>query len=59
MALLLLEIARALNELKQQNYKFKRTIILHSYDGEEYGLLGSTEQGNTMLKSISAMLWHT
>ncbi|KAG8202173.1 hypothetical protein GWM34_02748, partial [Candida africana] len=41
----LLEIARALNELKKQNYKFKRTIILHSYDGKEYGLLGSTEQG--------------
>ncbi|KAG2730788.1 hypothetical protein G9P44_005937 [Scheffersomyces stipitis] len=26
-------------------YKFKRTIVFQSYDGEEYGLLGSTEQG--------------
>ncbi|EGW30216.1 uncharacterized protein SPAPADRAFT_144416 [Spathaspora passalidarum NRRL Y-27907] len=41
----LLEVARALGELKKAGYKFKRTIVLHSYDGEEYGLLGSTEQG--------------
>ncbi|EMG47421.1 hypothetical protein SBY92_002879 [Candida maltosa Xu316] len=41
----LLEVARALNELSKQNFKFKRTIVFHSYDGEEYGLLGSTEQG--------------
>ncbi|KAK6455897.1 uncharacterized protein RJT20DRAFT_51621 [Scheffersomyces xylosifermentans] len=41
----LLEIARALGSLKEAGYKFKRSIILQSYDGEEYGLLGSTEQG--------------
>lgn len=41
----LIEIARALGQLKQSGYKFKRTIILQSYDGEEYGLLGSTEFG--------------
>ncbi|KAI3406122.1 VPS70 [Candida oxycetoniae] len=41
----LLEVARALGNLKRAGHKFKRTIILHSYDGEEYGLLGSTEQG--------------
>ncbi|KAK6465991.1 membrane protein [Scheffersomyces coipomensis] len=41
----LLEIARALGALKASGYKFKRTIVLQSYDGEEYGLLGSTEQG--------------
>lgn len=41
----LLEIARALGELKASGYKFKRTIVLASWDGEEYGLLGSTEFG--------------
>lgn len=41
----LLEIARALGELKKSGYKFKRSIVLKSFDGEEYGLLGSTEFG--------------
>lgn len=41
----LIELARALGELKNSGYKFKRSIILQSYDGEEYGLLGSTEFG--------------
>lgn len=41
----LIEVARALGALQKSGYKFKRTIILQSYDGEEYGLLGSTEFG--------------
>lgn len=41
----IVEVARALGELKKAGYKFKRTIVFQSYDGEEYGLLGSTEQG--------------
>lgn len=41
----LIELARAFGELKALGYKFKRSIILQSFDGEEYGLLGSTEQG--------------
>lgn len=41
----LIELARALGELKKSGYEFKRSIILQSYDGEEYGLLGSTEFG--------------
>lgn len=41
----LIEVARALGSLKAAGYKFKRTIVLQSFDGEEYGLLGSTEQG--------------
>lgn len=41
----MLEIARALGELKAKGYKFKRNIVLMSWDGEEYGLLGSTEYG--------------
>lgn len=48
----LIEIARALGQLKQSGYKFKRSIILQSYDGEEYGLLGSTEFGEYAAKSL-------
>jgi N-acetylated-alpha-linked acidic dipeptidase len=39
----LLEEARALGELLKQGWKPKRTIIYCSWDGEEPGLLGSTE----------------
>lgn len=41
----LIEVARALGDLKKSGYTFERTIILKSFDGEEYGLLGSTEFG--------------
>ncbi|ODV62529.1 M28 family metallopeptidase [Ascoidea rubescens DSM 1968] len=48
------QIIKSLNYLKQ-NYNFKplRTIVFASWDGEEYGLLGSTEFGEmypTLLK---------
>lgn len=48
----LIEIARALGELKDAGFKFKRTIILQSWDGEEYGLIGSTEFGEFASKSL-------
>jgi len=38
-----LEQARAFGELLKQGWKPKRTIILAAWDGEEEGLLGSTE----------------
>jgi N-acetylated-alpha-linked acidic dipeptidase len=38
-----LEEARALGELYQQGWRPKRTIIYAAWDGEEPGLLGSTE----------------
>jgi N-acetylated-alpha-linked acidic dipeptidase len=38
-----LEEGRALGELVKQGWKPKRTIILCAWDGEEPGLLGSTE----------------
>jgi N-acetylated-alpha-linked acidic dipeptidase len=38
-----LETARALGELLKQGWRPKRTIILCAWDGEEEGLLGSTE----------------
>jgi N-acetylated-alpha-linked acidic dipeptidase len=39
----MLETARALGELLKQGWRPKRTIIFASWDGEEYGLIGSTE----------------
>jgi N-acetylated-alpha-linked acidic dipeptidase len=39
----LMETGRALGELLKQGWKPKRTIIMCAWDGEEEGLLGSTE----------------
>ncbi|KAI8969813.1 hypothetical protein BDB01DRAFT_731867 [Pilobolus umbonatus] len=40
---ILLEIARVLGKMLQSGWRPKRTIILASWDAEEYGLIGSTE----------------
>ncbi len=39
----MLEVARGFGQLLKQGWKPRRTILLCSWDGEEYGLLGSTE----------------
>lgn len=39
----LVELAKAFGNLQKTGWKPKRTIILASWDAEEYGLLGSTE----------------
>ncbi|MGI8306351.1 M28 family peptidase [Saccharopolyspora hattusasensis] len=39
----LMEAARALAELRDRGWQPERTIVLAGWDGEEYGLLGSTE----------------
>src|ERR1044071_8236292 len=39
----MLEVARGFGELLKQGWKPRRTIILCSWDAEEYGLIGSTE----------------
>jgi len=39
----LLETARALADLRKQGWQPKRTITLALWDGEEFGLVGSTE----------------
>ncbi|ORX73793.1 Zn-dependent exopeptidase, partial [Linderina pennispora] len=41
----LLEVARGFGELLKQGWRPRRTIILASWDAEEYGLVGSTEWG--------------
>lgn len=39
----LLEVARGFGQLLKRGWKPRRSIILASWDGEEFGLLGSTE----------------
>ena len=39
----LMETARGLSELLKTGWKPRRTIVIASWDGEEWGLLGSTE----------------
>ncbi|HEX8872512.1 MAG TPA: transferrin receptor-like dimerization domain-containing protein [Candidatus Acidoferrum sp.] len=47
-----LEEARALGELTKQGWKPKRTIIYCAWDGEEPGLLGSTEWVETHVDEL-------
>lgn len=48
----LLALAKALGELKKRGWRPLRTIILASWDGEEYALLGSTEWGEDNAKFL-------
>jgi len=41
----MLELSRALGELKRNGFRPKRTLVICSWDGEEYALTGSTEWG--------------
>jgi len=47
-----LEEARAMSELVKQGWKPKRTIIYCAWDGEEPGLLGSTEWVETHVEDL-------
>jgi N-acetylated-alpha-linked acidic dipeptidase len=50
----LIEIAKALGKLRKTGWKPKRTIILASWDAEEFGLQGSTEWVETHLPWLNA-----
>jgi N-acetylated-alpha-linked acidic dipeptidase len=41
----MMELTRALGEMKQRGIRPRRTIVVCSWDGEEYALTGSTEWG--------------
>ena len=41
----MLELSRALGELKKERHRPRRTLVICSWDGEEYALTGSTEWG--------------
>jgi N-acetylated-alpha-linked acidic dipeptidase len=47
-----METARALGELLKQGWRPKRTIIICAWDGEEQGLLGSTEWVETHAEEL-------
>lgn len=49
----LLSVAKAFSELKSKGWRPLRTIILASWDGEEYALLGSTEWGEDKAQFLS------
>lgn len=48
----LLEEARALGQLARQGWKPRRTIVYAAWDGEEEGLLGSTEWAEAHAKEL-------
>jgi N-acetylated-alpha-linked acidic dipeptidase len=50
----LLELARSLGALAKTGWRPRRTIELCSWDGEEYGLLGSTEWAEANATDLSA-----
>ncbi|HLW73972.1 MAG TPA: transferrin receptor-like dimerization domain-containing protein [Gammaproteobacteria bacterium] len=48
----LLDEAKAIGELLKQGWKPKRTLVYASWDGEEPGLLGSTEWAETHMDEL-------
>ena len=50
----LMETARGLGELLKSGWRPKRTIILGAWDGEEWGLLGSTEWVEKHARDLSS-----
>ena len=52
----MLELTRDLGELKRQGLRPRRTVIACSWDGEEYGLTGSTEWGEQFADDLSHKL---
>lgn len=48
----MLEVARGFGKLLKEGWQPRRTIILGSWDGEEYGLLGSTEWAEENAKEL-------
>ena len=52
----MLELTRALGNLKRQGLRPRRTIVACSWDGEEYALTGSTEWGEQFADQLSHKL---
>ena len=47
-----LEMAAGLGKLLEEGYRPQRTIVLAAWDGEEYGLMGSTEWGEDLRSEL-------
>lgn len=52
----MMELTRSLGELKQRGIRPRRTIIVCSWDGEEYALTGSTEWGEQFAEDLKKKL---
>ncbi len=49
----MLEVARLFGKMYGQGWRPKRTLEFAAWDGEEYGLLGSTNYVDTNLSSLT------
>ena len=52
----MMELTRALGEMKQRGIRPRRTIVACSWDGEEYALTGSTEWGEQFADDLKKKL---
>jgi N-acetylated-alpha-linked acidic dipeptidase len=52
----MMELTRALGELKERGVRPRRTIVACSWDGEEYALTGSTEWGEQFAEDLKKKL---
>jgi len=52
----MMELTRSLGELKQRGLRPRRTIVVCSWDGEEYALTGSTEWGEQFADDLKKKL---
>src|SRR2546430_3780075 len=52
----MMELTRALGELKQRGIRPRRTMMVCSWDGEEYALTGSTEWGEQFADDLKKKL---
>jgi len=52
----MMELTRSLGELKQRDVRPRRTIVVCSWDGEEYALTGSTEWGEQFADDLKKKL---
>src|SRR5258708_3767264 len=52
----MMELTRSLGELKQLGIRPRRTIVVCSWDGEEYALTGSTEWGEQFADDLKKKL---
>jgi N-acetylated-alpha-linked acidic dipeptidase len=51
-----MELTRALGEMKERGIRPRRTIVVCSWDGEEYALTGSTEWGEQFADELKKKL---
>jgi len=52
----MLELTRSLGEMKRRGLRPRRSIVVCSWDGEEYGLTGSTEWGEQFAGDLKRKL---